>query len=139
MKIALCGSTDFYPKMTEIKQKLVERGHTVFHPRDTLPPDVDVAFDEGAKNDMSANRRKQKNLLIKAHMNAIKDSDAVLIVNLEKKGIANYIGGNTFLEMGFALAYGKKIYILNELPTTGPLDEITGMLPVVLKGRLETI
>jgi nucleoside 2-deoxyribosyltransferase len=72
-------------------------------------------------------------------MNAIKDSDAVLIVNLEKKGIANYIGGNTFLEMGFALAYGKKIYILNELPTTGPLDEITGMLPVVLKGRLETI
>lgn len=28
MKIALCGSTDFYPQMTEIKQKLVERGHS---------------------------------------------------------------------------------------------------------------
>ena len=72
-------------------------------------------------------------------MKKIKNSDAVLVVNLEKKEIKNYIGGNTFLEMGFALAYGKKIYLLNPVPDVSYKDEITGMLPIIINNNLRSI
>jgi len=41
----------------------------------------------------------------------IKECDAILVLNLEKNKIKNYIGGNTFLEMGFAHVLNKKIYL----------------------------
>lgn len=139
MKIALCGSTDFYPEMDKLQDDLVALGHSVFHPRDTALASANIVFTPQHKQDMSPEARIKKNMLIKSHMNAIADSDAILVVNLEKNGIRNYIGGNVFLEMGFALAYGKKIFVLNAVPESSYVDEITGMLPVVLGGNLEKI
>lgn len=34
-------------------------------------------------------------------------SDAILVLNYDKKGIKNYIGGNTLMEMGFAHVHDK--------------------------------
>jgi len=139
MKIALCGSTDFYPEMDRVKNELMLRGHEVLHPRDTAPNSINTTFTADHKQNMSAEARTKKNVLIKSHMNAIADSDAILVVNLEKNGVQNYIGGNVFLEMGFALAYKKKIFVLNPLPESSYIDEITGMLPIVLDENLKNI
>lgn len=53
---------------------------------------------------------------IKVHFNKIKEADAILVCNYDKNGIQNYIGANTFLEMGFAHCLGKKIYLVSPLP-----------------------
>lgn len=76
---------------------------------------------------------KKKGKAIKAHFKKIDDSDCILITNYEKKGIPNYIGGNTFLEMGYAYGTGKKIFILNEMPTISAYkEEMLGMQPIIL-------
>jgi predicted RNA-binding protein with PUA domain len=62
-----------------------------------------------------------------------------LIVNIDKKDICNYIGGNTFLEMGFAHILNKKIFLLNEIPEMIYTDEILAMQPIALNGDLSKI
>ncbi|OGM60778.1 hypothetical protein A2892_01915 [Candidatus Woesebacteria bacterium RIFCSPLOWO2_01_FULL_39_10b] len=89
---------------------------------------------EGAK-------RKIDNDLIKKHYNEIKDGDAILVINKSKNGIKNYIGGNSFLEMGFAYILNKKIYTLNDLPDSLPIfyQELIAMQPISLRGDLNKI
>lgn len=82
---------------------------------------------------------KKQNDLIKRYYEQIKEYDAVLVVNTEKNDVANYIGANTFLEMGFAHVLGKKLYILNEIPEGGFRDEIEAMEPTVLHGDLSLL
>ncbi|MEK7094820.1 MAG: hypothetical protein AAB886_01805, partial [Patescibacteria group bacterium] len=66
--------------------------------------------------------------------------DAVLALNLDRKGIPNYIGGNTFLELGFAHVLDKKIYLFNPVPDIHFYDtEIIAMRPVILNGDLARI
>lgn len=89
---------------------------------------------EGAK-------RKIDNDLIRKHYNKIKKGDAILVINKSKNGIKNYIGGNTFLEMGFAYILNKKIYTLDDLPEDLPIfyQELIAMRPISLRGDLNKI
>jgi hypothetical protein len=43
-------------------------------------------------------------------------ADAVLVLNINKNGVKNYIGGNTFLEMGFAHVLNQEIFLYNPIP-----------------------
>lgn len=66
--------------------------------------------------------------------------DAVLVANFEKNGIPNYIGANTFLEMGFAHVLKQKIFTLNPLPENTYLQtELEAMRPIILNGKVENI
>lgn len=76
---------------------------------------------------------------IREHFRKIEKSEAILVLNYAKKGIANYIGGNTFLEMGLAFWLGKKIYLLNPIPQTDYKTEMYAMQPKVLDGDLGKI
>jgi len=67
-------------------------------------------------------------------------ADAVVVLNLDKHGIANYIGGNTFLEIGFAHVLNQKIFLLNPIPDIQFYKtEIEAMKPVILNGDLSLI
>lgn len=77
--------------------------------------------------------------LIKRYYEEIKKYDIVLVVNPEKNGIENYIGANTFLEMGFAHVLGKVLCVVNPAPKNGYSDEIDAMAPYVLNGDLELL
>ncbi|MFA6790630.1 MAG: hypothetical protein WCR65_03565, partial [Parcubacteria group bacterium] len=66
-------------------------------------------------------------------------SDAILVLNFDKKGIVNYIGGNTLMEIGFAHVNGKKIFLINEVPEVSYADEILAMYDVILNGDLAKI
>lgn len=76
---------------------------------------------------------------IKYYFEKIKESDAILVLNFDKKGIKNYIGGAIFLEMGFAHILGKQIFLLNEIPDISYKEEIKAMQPTVLNGDLNKV
>ncbi len=83
---------------------------------------------------------KRENNYFHEHYARILDNDAILIVNGEKRGIQNYIGGNVLMEMGQAYVNHKKIYFLNGMPSgLSYMDEIEAMDPVCLNGDLSNI
>ena len=94
---------------------------------------------EKQKSKDGAFRRKIREDVIKLYYKIIGESDALLILNLEKNGIENYIGGNTFLEMGFAHVLGKPIYLYNGIPDASYKEEILAMQPITLNGNISRI
>lgn len=148
MKITICSSIDFTPKIIEIKKELEKKGGTVNIPWFTQKIiEGKVSYEEymktkNQKGDISL-RKEQNTDFIMRYWNYIKDSDAILVLNIEKKGIKNYIGGNTLMEMGFAYGHGKKIYLYNNIPERcGKMhyvDEIIDLNPIVINGDLTKI
>ena len=70
----------------------------------------------------------------------MKTADALLVANFDKSGIKNYIGGNAFLEMGFAHVLNQKIFLLNPIPKMPYYEtEIIAMKPIVINGDLSKI
>ena len=139
MKITICGSSAFKEQMINYKQKLMELGHEVI-----VHPDYE-AFVRGEKKDIweRVEREhaavKKENGYIKWYYNAIVSSDAILVLNFEKNGIANYIGGNTLMEIAFAHVNDKRIFLLNDVPEISYRDEILAMYDAALNGKLENI
>ncbi len=97
-------------------------------------------------DDLKSDRKeymKIKPICTKEHFSNIEKSDAIPVVNAEKHGIKNYIGGATFAEIMPAFHYDKRIFLLNPIPNDGRLsyikDEVEGVDPVVLNGDLSLI
>lgn len=82
---------------------------------------------------------KIKHDLIRGYFEKMKNYDAVLVVNPEKRGVVGYIGGNTLIEMAFGHVLGKKLYVLNPLPELSYTSEILAMQPIVINGDLNKI
>lgn len=139
MKITICGSMSFAKEMWEISRQLEGNGHRVFL------PDCINEFMEGGKMVVNSQGRekadfKKKHDLIRKHYQNIKESQAILVINKEKKNIKNYIGANTLIEMGFAHCLDKKIYLLNDLPEFDYLlEEVKAMEPIILNRDLSKI
>jgi len=134
MIITICGSIKFFERMAEVKNSLEENGHEV------LMPVKAVGVDYWAEDNTSRVEAKKNLNLIAEHMNKIEKSDAILVINETKGEIVNYIGANTFLEIGFAHYRSKKIYFLNDIPDQKYImDEIVTVEPMVLNGDLDKI
>ena len=69
----------------------------------------------------------------------MKNYDAVLVVNSEKRGIVGYIGGNTLIEMAFGHILNKTLYCLNPLPEMVYTSKLLAMKPIILHGELRFI
>ena len=133
MKIVICGSMTSSKEMVEIANKLRQNNHEVI-----LPHNADKYADGtlAHENSHESTENKIKDDLIRDYYKTIGASDAVLIANYDKNGIENYIGGNSFLELGFAHVLNKPVYLLNPVPVMPYTDEIRAMQPVVLDGDL---
>lgn len=143
MKIVICASIEFTYEIEEISEKLKSVGHDVETPLTSQRIlSGELTMEEFMKEKESNGDeafRKISDDVIRRYYEIIKNSDAVLVVNYDKKGIENYIGGNTFLEMGFAHVLNKKIYLLNPIPEMGYRDEIVAMQPIILDENLDKI
>jgi len=141
-KIVICGSMRFAQGMIEAKQALENRGVEVVLPKNTElyleGSEYLQKRQESAWEPLEGAKRKIENNLIKDYYNEIARADAILVVNQEKEGIENYIGGNTFLEMGFAHILGKPIYCLNPLPEAQKAiyQELVALQPIILNNDL---
>lgn len=140
MKIVICGSIEFTPKIKEVADILIERGHEVDIPLTSqriINGELTLEeFKKEKQQNGNGGFRKIKDNVIKRYYDIIDHSDAILVLNIEKNGVTNYIGGNTFLEIGFAYVLGKPIYLYNDIPDTSYTDEIVAMQPIVINGDL---
>ena len=134
MIIAICGSIKFFDQMLEVKNQLEQMGHNI------LIPVRAEGVDYWSENNAGRIEAKKKFKFISEHMDNIEKSDAILVVNLTKGDIENYIGANTFLEIGFAHHRGKKIYLLNAIPDQKYIeDEILTVEPIIINGDFTKI
>lgn len=77
---------------------------------------------------------------IREFWNLMQGADAILVANYAKHGIENYIGGNTFLEMGFAHVLNQKIFLLNPIPDMPYYKtELVAMKPEIINGDLKKV
>jgi hypothetical protein len=138
MKITICGSSTFIKEKSEFKDKLLKAGHEPIINENTERILTEPELLEHMNREPAEFKKKYD--MIKWYYDAIKNTDAILIVNPEKKGIKNYIGANSFLEMGYAHVLKKKIFILYEKPDQKYIkDEIDAMDIIELHGHLEKI
>jgi hypothetical protein len=141
--ITLCGSIAFYDEMLVVKAELEGLGYYV-----KLPP-TEIKNEEGvfipvqeyytlrkAETGRTGWIWDRKSEAITNHFEKIASSDAILVLNFEKNGIAGYVGGNTLMEIGIAFYLGKKIYFYEDLPEMSYTEELIGMHPIMLNHDL---
>lgn len=123
----------FAKEMIKLKEDLEKLNHKVIIQEDVK---------EHASGKISGEDkwRKLKIDPLKTYFKEIKNSDAIIVNNLDKNGIKNYIGGNSLIEMAFAYVLEKKIFLINPSPKeVGYYDEIESMKPIILNGNLSKI
>lgn len=70
----------------------------------------------------------------------LKEADALLVINLERHGIPNYIGGNTLFEIAAGYFSDKKIFLLNPIPDIPYYKtELEAVRPTILYGDVSQI
>ena len=122
MKITLCSSAKFFEKLWDIKKSFEEIGHEVLLP--SMKDFLLLGEDSLAKIQYD---------LINEHFQKIDQSQAVYVANYDKNGIAGYIGGNSFLEMGLAFYRKIPIFLLNDIPQqVSYREELIALKPIVV-------
>ncbi|MDP2736599.1 MAG: hypothetical protein Q8O59_02300 [bacterium] len=140
MKITICGSSKFRQEMVDYMDKLKKLGHQpIVH--EHYIKSVNGEMPELAiRVEKEHAQLKKENNYIRWYYNAITNSDAILVLNFNKNGVKNYIGGNTLMEIGFAHVNDKKIFLLNPIPEeVSYIDEIKAMADVIIDGDLTKI
>lgn len=133
MKIFMICSKAFYDKLLYFKAELEKLGHEVFMPNCWDCPETESKY----RNTSEHSAWKSK--MIKHSEEVISGMDAVLVLNYDKNGQKNYIGGATFLEIYDAFRLGRKIFFINDLPEGMLKDELIGFNPTIINGDLTLI
>lgn len=121
INIVLCGSMKVKDKIVEISNELEKMGYNVLLPVECM-------------------QGLEKVIASRAHFDRISnpDNQAILIVNVTKNGIENYIGPNSFAEIAFGFYFNKKVFLLNDIYEPYK-DEIIGWNIKCLNGDLSKI
>ena len=129
----------FSKEMMETKKQLEALGHTV-----AVPHDIDVHLQNPDFVDDLQNNvvHAQETDIMRRCFDLVAQSDAILVLNLERKGINGYIGTSTLMEIGLAYYLKKKIYLYSDVPHWDEVrwaHEITIMQPTIIHGDLKKI
>jgi len=82
MKIMICGSMSFAKEMLNYKILLEKKGNIVYVPTDA----EEIANGSHNHDDLESDYEHCiKNDIMRTHFNLVADSDAVLVLNYEKK------------------------------------------------------
>src|SRR3989344_8699189 len=131
MKIGIIGSMQFTERMVEARDELIKQGHDAFVTNLASP------FIWKTDEEKEEIKIHQKNNLeaIREFWKLMQGADAVLVMNFDKHGIKNYIGGNTLMEFGFAHVLDQKIFLLNPIPEMSYCkSEIEAVKPIIIDG-----
>jgi hypothetical protein len=140
--VTICSSASFYKEVVAVSKELKKMGFKVLVPLTAGKMERTGNWNvEDYKTWFSDGKTySRKTFLTKHHFNKVQKGDIVLILNYEKNGKPGYIGGAVLMEMGIGLHFGKKICILNDIDeSVSYKEEILGMLPVFLGGKIENI
>lgn len=134
MKVVISWSMAFASEMREIKELCEKVWHAVI-----LPDNVEDFLAWKKNKEAEALNPKIKWGLIKKHYHKIEESDALLVVNIQKNAIAWYVGACSLIEMGFAYILNKPIFLRNEIPDMSYTDEIKALEPMVIYQNIEKV
>lgn len=139
MKIFISSSMTFTHQILETKKKLEEMGHEVLIPLETEDLAKNPASIEAFKVDLENGRAT--NILHK-NFQEIAKCDALLTLNLDKRGIKGYVGPSALMEMGLAFYLGHKLFLWQDVPHWDEVPwgyEIRLMNPVLIHNDLSKI
>lgn len=135
MKIFICASKYNYSHIANIKKALEKMGHEI-----TVPNSYDEPMKELEIKKLGHEEHANwKGSMIRLQKEKVLANDAVLVLNFEKNGAQNYIGGATFLEIYQAFDSRRKVYLYNPIPECNFKDELIGMGVVVINGDLSKV
>ena len=135
MKIFIACSKYFYDRIPRIDETLKSMGHSTFMPNSFNEP-----FKEESMKELGAKQHAEwKKSMLRRDEDNIRPCDAILVLNFEKNGMPDYIGGATFLEINKAFELEKKIFLMNPIPENIFTDELKGMCPIIINGNLDEL
>lgn len=112
-KIVICSSASFEKEIIELKERLEKMDFEVIKYPIKLKGDIAIGYEKEFSD----------------HYTAILNSDAIVVLNIEKRGIPGYIGPGVFAEMGFTIGLNRSleknisVYYINPLPENLPYSE----------------
>lgn len=140
MRITIIGSSMFAKQMVEYQDALTKLGHRVnLHEHYVAQGKGEALHLEKRIQEEHAQLKIDERYHKYHYDEIVNQSDAVLVLNFDKNGIKNYIGGNTLMELGFAYVHDKKIFLLNPIPEIMYREEIESVEPTVINGDLSKI
>lgn len=130
-RVVLIGSMGVYPHILEVAKNLAAAEI------DTVVPEAE---NQVAQHLTLAEFELFKRRVSFAYLKKIRDPRTlcVLAVNLDRHGILNYVGPNTFAEIAVAFAQTKRIYLLQGVPEAY-VDELSAWRAIALRGDLSPL
>jgi len=130
-RLVICGSMAFYSDMLEVRAVLQNSGIPCIIPKaeDKIKAELSTEQFEDFKQKVSSEYLKEVR---------DKRTFAILAVNKDKRGIASYIGPNTFGEIAVAFAHKKDIYLFYGIPEMYE-DELVAWKAKILRGSLTSL
>lgn len=126
----------FSEKMLAVAKDLKNLGH------DPILSNFVNSFPDKSEKEKEEIKLKQKfkENAMKKDWEIMKQADALLVINLKRHDIVNYIGGNTLFELAAGYFSNKKIYLYNPIPEIEFYKtELEAVKPVILNGDLTKI
>lgn len=130
-RIVLIGSMGVYPDLLDCARLLDSEGI-----KTVVPELEDEVVQQLSLFEFEAFKRR----VSFAYLRKIRDprTYGVLAVNLDRHGILNYIGPNTFAEIAVAFAQSKKVYLLQGVPESYR-DELSAWRAISLRGQIDRL
>ncbi|MFH1405555.1 MAG: hypothetical protein ABIH21_05740 [Patescibacteria group bacterium] len=142
MKIVIVASLDFIPEIKHTSNQLQKMGHDVIIPMTAKKViSGEATFDQIMEEKQTGEiaQRAIRQNVVNYYYKEIQNSDAILILNFDKKGVAGYVGGGALMEMAFAFVLKKKIFLYNPIPNMDYTAEIESMQPIVIHTDLALV
>lgn len=129
--VVICGSMAFYDVMLRISEKLKKSGIPIVLPKEESEEKESLSKEEFS----DFKKRVSSQYLSKIRENS---TYGILVVNQEKKGLDNYIGANTLVEISMAFCWGRPIYLYNDFYE--PIkEELLAWQVISLQGNLDRL
>ena len=97
----------------------------------------------GVIEDLDADHKHLKeNDILRKCFKLVSEAEGILFLNYEKNGIKGYIGTSSLMEMGIAYHLNKKLFLLNDIPSSKEhrwAHEVNVMAPIILNRDLKKI
>ncbi len=140
--ITICASASFYKDVIAVEKELKKLGFKVKIPVTAKVMQKRNMFDV-EKYKLWMKDPKQYHLktkLMVGHFRKVIESDAILVLNLERNGRPGYIGGNMLMEMVIAFHHKKPIFIYDAIADNlSYKEEVYGLNPIFIQKKLDRI
>jgi len=130
-QIVICGSMSFYQQMSEVCSILQENNIPAILPADD---------DQMLLKLTSEQFEDYKRIVSFRYLEKIRNFNTwgILVFNLKKHNINDYIGPNTFAEIAVSFSNRKKVYLMFGMPCVYE-DELRAWRACSLNGQIERL